>query len=188
MKISAIKTTAILLSFGIMAFAPTGGKWVSQQSHIKFYSHTVAEDIEANNYTAVSTLNTETGDVVFSVPMQGFEFPISLMQKHYNGKDFLDTKTYPKSKLVGKITNLSDINFGKDGTYTAKIAGDMTIKDKTNKVNETAKITVKGAEISLATDFKLTLADYGINFVKGKPSSNIAKTIDVTAHFTYKAE
>ncbi len=59
------------------------------------------------NTTAVSTINPATGKIVFSVPMQGFEFEKALMQKHFNGEDFLDTKEFPKAKLTGKITNIA---------------------------------------------------------------------------------
>jgi len=35
--------------------------------------------IEANNYKAVGTIETSFGDILFSVPMQSFEFKKSLM-------------------------------------------------------------------------------------------------------------
>ena len=67
-----VSSLAILIS--LTAFSQTNDKLVSTKTHLKFFSHTSVEDIEANNYTSVSTLNKETGNVVFSVPMQGFEF------------------------------------------------------------------------------------------------------------------
>ena len=128
----------------------------------------------------VSTLDKATGDVVFSVPMQSFEFEKSLMQKHYNSAKFLDTKTYPKSKFKGKITDLSKVDFAADGTYEVDVTGDLTIKDKTNSVNEKATITVAGGKVSLDTKMNLTLGDYGVTFSGGKPSKNIAKELEIT--------
>lgn len=58
----------------LLAFRPVSGKLVSKNAHINFLSHTTLEDITANNYKVVSTLETTTGDVVYSVPMQSFEF------------------------------------------------------------------------------------------------------------------
>jgi polyisoprenoid-binding protein YceI len=174
LKITAIAALSIALaSFNI------NSKLTSSKTHVKFFSTTPAENIEANNYSTVSTIDTETGDVVFSVPMQSFEFEKALMQKHFNNKDFLDTKTYPKSKFVGSITNVSEINFEKDGNYNAKVKGELTIKDKTNSVNEKGIITIKNKKVNIHTKFNITLADYGISFSKGKPSSNIAKTVEV---------
>ena len=67
------------------------GKYISRNAHVSFFSATPMEDIEAHNYKSVSTIDTKSGDVVFSVPMQSFEFKKSLMQKHYNSPKFLDT-------------------------------------------------------------------------------------------------
>ncbi|NOZ47843.1 MAG: YceI family protein [Chlorobi bacterium] len=186
-----MKTTKTLLSilaviFTISLYGQTSGKLVSSKSHVKFFSHTSFEDIEANNYTSVGTINTETGDMVFSVPMQGFEFEKSLMQKHFNGNKFLDTKKFPKAKFKGKITNLDQIDFNKDGSYDATVEGDLTIKGETNSINEKGTVVVKGNQIEVQSKFNVTLADYKITFVEGKPSTNIAKTVEISviADFT----
>ena len=155
-------------------------KLSSKTSNITFYSHTALEDIKASNTASVGILDPTTGDVVFSVPMQSFEFEKALMQKHFNGADFLDTKNEPKAKLAGKITNLSQVNFKKDGIYTADVAGDMTIKGVTKQFTAKATITVHGSTISVESKFDITLEDYGIAFIKGKPSTNIAKTVQTT--------
>jgi polyisoprenoid-binding protein YceI len=188
-----MKKVSLLLSisaivFSLFAFTPPLGKLVSTKVHIKFFSSTPAEDIQANNYTSVSTLNSETGEVVFSVPMQGFEFEKALMQKHFNGSDFLDTKQFPKAKLKGKISNLSAINFSRDGSYAANVEGELTIKGVTKPIKEKGTISVKGNKIELQSKFNLTLADYGITFVSGKPSSNIAKTVEITVHSEFQPE
>lgn len=117
--------------------------------------------------------------------MQSFEFEKSLMQEHFNSKKFLNTKANPKAKLVGKIVNLDKVNFKKDGTYAANVEGDLTINGVTNPVKEKAMITVKGGTISLSTKFNLTLADYKIAFKGGKPSTNIAKTVEITVEASF---
>jgi polyisoprenoid-binding protein YceI len=181
----AILVIAVLLS---SAFAPPTEKLTSNKTHIKFFSSTVAEDIEAHNYKSVSIINTKTGDVVFSVPMQSFEFKKALMQKHFNSETFLDTKTHSKAKLTGKITNLSDIRFEKNGTYNANVTGEMTIHGKTNPVNVRATVSIDGTAINVNSKFNLTLADYGVAFEKGKPASNIAKVIEVTVEAEYQPQ
>ena len=170
------------------AFSPAETKFVSKTGHISFFSHTVAEDISADNFKVVSTLVPSTGEVVFSVPMQSFEFEKSLMQKHYNSAKFLDTKQFPKSKFKGLITNLSDIDFSNDGTYDANVDGELTIHGVTNKVSEKGRIIVTGERVQLETTMKLTLADYEVAFEDGKPSTNIAKTIDITIKAEYDPE
>ena len=183
------KSILILLaisSIGLMSFTFATQKMTSSKTHVKFYSTTTAENIEANNYKAVSTLDKATGDVVFSVPMQSFQFAIALMQKHFNSKKFLDTKTYPKAKFVGKITNLSSIKFDTDGTYPANVTGNMTLHGETKEIKETGSVIIKDGKVSVKTEFNLTLADYKIAFEKGKPSTNIAKTVKVTTTAKYE--
>ena len=188
MKNSRLITLGLALIVSTSAFSQTDGKLVNSKSHVKFYSHTAVEDIEANNVASVSTLNTLTGEVVYSVPMQGFEFENSMMQKHFNSEKFLDTKTHPKGKMVGKITNLDQVDFSSDGDYEAIVEGELSIKGKTNPIKEKGTITVNGSSISVQSKFNLTLADYGISFLKGKPSTNVAKDVEVTLHTDYSSE
>jgi polyisoprenoid-binding protein YceI len=188
MKKVSIILSSLLLLVTLAAQSQTSTKLVSTKTQIGFYSHTTVEDIRANNNTSVSTINPSTGDVVFSVTMQGFEFEKSLMQEHFNSDKFLDTKAFPKAKLKGKITNLSEINFAKEGTYKANIEGELTIKGVTKPVKEAGTIVIKGNTAEVQSKLNVTLADYGITFVKGKPSSNIAKTVEVTVHAEYQPE
>ncbi|MGZ0015184.1 YceI family protein [Yeosuana sp. AK3] len=160
-------------------------KQVSSKTHIKFFSTTPAENIEANNYASVSTLDTASGDIVFSVPMQSFEFEKALMQEHFNGKKFLNTKANPKAKLTGKIENIASLDFSKDGTYTADVAGELTINGVAKPINEKATITVKEGKVSLNSKFNVTLADHEVAFKGGKPATNIAKTVEVTVEAEY---
>lgn len=188
MKITGFILSVLFLLFGTLSFGQSGERLVSANTHIKFFSTTPAEDIESNNYAATSTINTETGAVVFSVPMQGFQFEKSLMQKHFNQKKFLDTKTYPNARLVAVITNVDEIDFSADGVYDAVIEGELTIKGVTNKIKENGTVTVKGDVIEANSVFNVTLADYQIGFDKGKPSTNIADVIEVTVKAEYEHE
>jgi len=185
------KTNLFIMAAGfiaiITAFAP-GTKLISKTGHIKFFSHTEVEDITANNYKVLSTIDPSSGDVVFSVPMQAFEFEKALMQKHYNSPKFLDTKAYPKSKFNGKIINLGDINFSKDGSYEAMVKGDLELHGVTKSISEKGTITIKGDKATVDLKMTIILADYNIAFEQGKPSTNIAKTIDITVKVDYSPE
>ncbi len=187
-RLSIFLSTAVLL-LSTAAISQSAEKYVSSKSHIKFFSTTPVEDIEANNYASVSTINPETGEFVFSVPMQSFEFEKALMQKHFNNEHFLETNIYPKSKLKGKITNLDEIDFNKKGKYQAKYEAEITIKDKTKLISDTGTITVKGNNLVIDAEFNLTLADFGITFDEGEMvSTKIAKSVAVIVKSEYKSE
>ncbi len=183
-----VLTTVVLTVFALTAFKPIANKLISKDTHISFYSHTAIEDITANNYKVVSTIDTSTGDVVYSVPMQSFEFEKAMMQKHYNSKKFLDTKKFPKAKFTGKISNINDVDFNKDGSYEVQVAGDLTIKGETQALNEKATITVEAGKVTLDSKMNIVLANFGVTFSGGKPSTNIAKEIEVTLKAVYGKE
>ncbi len=182
------KTILTIMAVAAISLTAMSQKLVTSTSNIKFFSHTTAEDIEANNTKAVGTIDTKTGEVVFSVPMQAFEFEKALMQKHYNSPKFLDTKQFPKAKLTGKITNLSSVDFSKNGTYKVTVKGEMDMHGVKNPIEEQATITVKDGKVSVDTKFKIVLADYKVAFEKGKPSKNIAKEVEVTVKADYQAK
>lgn len=181
----SILAIAVTIGALTMALSPAESKLISEKGHIHFLSHTSVEDIKADNYKIKSSLDMSTGAVIISVPMQSYKFENATMQKHYNSPKFLDTKQFPKSKFKGTITNLSDVNFSKDGSYSATIKGKLTLHGITKSVTENATFKVSGANITLDSKMKLTLADYEIAFENGKPSKSIAKTIDVTTKIEF---
>lgn len=188
-RLTILLSTAVLLILSATTFSQAADRYISSKSHIKFFSTTPVEDIEANNYASVSTINPATGEVVFSVPMQSFEFEKAMMQKHFNNEHFLETNVYPKSKLKGEITNLSEVDFNKDGTYEAQFEGEITIKDKTQSLNEATTVEVKGNTVTATTEFYLTLADFGITFDEGEMvSEKIAKKVLVSVNTVYEKE
>ncbi len=185
----SINILVVLIVFsGLYASAQDDARLVSEKSHIRFFSSTPAEDIEAHNYSATSTINTGNGNVAFSVPMQGFEFDKRLMQRHFNQERFLDTQQFPTARLVGTITNLDAIDFSSNGKYDAIIEGELTIKGVTNKISEKGTVTVNGNRVTAESVFDVTLADYGVEFTSGRPASNIAGTIEVTVHAEYQPQ
>jgi len=176
---------SLIIAMVLLAGSAFGQKKITKTGHAHFLSETAIENIEANNYKVTSTLSKEDGAVVFSVPMQSFEFENSTMQKHYNSPKFLDTKKFPKATFKGKITNLSTVEFSKNGTYKVDVTGTMTMHGESKDISAQATLTVNGETISGSTNFELTLADYKIAFEKGKPSTNIAKTIKIDVKVKY---
>jgi len=185
MKKTTILSILTVVTILLSSVTANSQRLVTSKTHFKFFSTTPAENIEANNYKAIGTLDKNTGAIIFSVPMQSFEFEKALMHEHFNSKKFLDTKTNPKSKLKGKILNLSEIDFNKEGSYPIIVEGNLTINGVTNNIKEKATLIVKDQKIELKTKFNITLADYKIAFKKGKPSTNIAKIVEVTVEAHY---
>jgi YceI-like domain len=168
----------LTLSAGAQNFITKNGK-------ISFFSKTDVENIEAVNNQAVSVINSQTGSVAFSVLVNGFLFKKALMQEHFN-ENYLESAKYPKATFKGAITDLSKVDFKKDGSYNVTVTGDLNIHNVTNKVTVPAVIVVKGNTLSANTTFKVKLDDYKITVPK-VVENNISKTIELKVACNYEA-
>lgn len=164
-------------------------RYITRTGKATIYSHTVAEDIFADNNNITGVINSETGEIAISVPVQSFQFEKALMQEHFNQPNFMDSKQFPKINLKGKIRNLSTVNFSKDGTYEAEVTGDLTIKGVTKPINEKAHITVKDGKVSVHCKFVVKdIGSYGVGKPMGKKKNNVADDIEVTYTASYETE
>ena len=174
LKILVIAAIAITASFTVQA-----QKYMTKNGNIKFYSETPIETIEATNNQVNAALDSQTGDLVFKVLIKSFQFEKALMQEHFN-ENYMESDKFPNSTFVGKVTNLSAIDFSKEGTYEATIEGDLTIHGVTKKISEKGTFTVKaGDKIHGISKFNVKPADYSIK-IPGAVVKNIAETIEVT--------
>lgn len=161
-----------------------GQKYFSKTGKISFYSDAPMEKIEAHNSTASTVLDISTGNLEWAVLIQGFKFEKALMQEHFN-ENYMESTTYPKAKFKGKIDNLSDVNFKKDGDYNVNVSGQLEMHGVTKPVNATGVITVKGGNISAKSKFSVAVADYGIVIPK-VVAENIAKNVDINVYADYQ--
>ena len=185
-----MKKLSILLIVLLPTLVFAQSQYLTRAGHAELFSTTVAEDITANNYKVTSTIDTETGDMVFVIPVQSFQFEKALMQKHFNQENFMHSLEYPKIKFKGKIKNLSSVKWNEDGKYPVTVEGDLTIRDVTKSISEEGTITVKGNEITANSVFIVKqITDYHV----GKPtkksmSNNVADDIKITYKGIYKAK
>jgi hypothetical protein len=144
------------------------------------------EKIEAINNEVANILDAKTGDMIFQVPVKSFKFERELMQEHFN-ENYMQSDKFPKADFKGKITDLSEVNFAKDGTYNTKVAGKLTIHGVTNDVNVPGTITVKGNSVNAKAKFQVKLRDYGIE-IPGMVADKIGKdaTINLESEMTQK--
>jgi polyisoprenoid-binding protein YceI len=150
-----------LATISMVTFAQK--KKVTTSATINFDATTPIDAFpKAENKTAVASLNTKSGEVAFESIIKSFSFTNPTIQDHFNGGQWMNSEKFPKSTFKGKITNLSEVNFKKDGTYTATVAGDLTIRGISKPTTTTATITVKGKAVSTTTEFTIKLEDYGI--------------------------
>jgi hypothetical protein len=175
----SFKIIAILIIAIIGSFNAEAQKFMTKNGNIKFYSETPMETIEATNNQVNAALDSQTGDLVFKVLIKSFQFEKALMQEHFN-ENYMESDKIPNATFQGKVTNLSAIDFKKEGAYEATIEGDLTIHGVTKKISEKGTFTVKaGDKIHGLSKFNVKPADYSIK-IPGAVVKNIAETLEVT--------
>ena len=155
-------------------------KFYTKTGKISFYSKAPLEDIEGKNKTVTAVLDSKSGAMQFAVQMKGFEFEKQLMQQHFN-ENYVESDKFPKAEFKGAITNNSDINYTKDGTYTAKVKGKLTIHGVTKDVETTGTLKINAGKIDATSTFNVLIADYNIkipSIVKDKVSNSIKIVVD----------
>ncbi len=155
-------------------------KYFTKNGNISFFSKTNIENIKASNNQVMSVLNQQTGDLQFSVIIKSFHFEKALMEEHFN-ENYLESDKFPKSTFKGAVTDISTVNFAKDGTYPVSVAGDLTMHGVTNKATAKGSIVIASGKITGKSVFIVTLSDYQIAVPK-LVENNISKTIEVTVN------
>jgi polyisoprenoid-binding protein YceI len=178
-----MKTKILVLALLAVFQFGQAQKLISKNGHIWFYSQTPLEEIEAHNHAVVSLLDPATGDLQFNILIKSFEFKRALMQEHFN-ENYMESDKYPKSSFKGKITNISIIDFKKDGVYPAEVSGDLTIHNTTKAVTSKGTIEIKGKTVTAKATFAAVPHDYDIQ-IPSVVENKIAKEITVHVDVTY---
>jgi len=173
-------TLSLLLIIGLLTSETAfSQKFMTKNGSIRFYSETPIETIQADNKQVNSALDIQTGDFVFKVLMKSFVFEKALMQEHFN-ENYVESDKFPNATFQGKISNLSAIDFTREGTYEVNVDGDLTIHGVTKKISEKGTLTIKaGDKISGQSKFMVKPADYDIK-IPAAVVKNIAETLEVT--------
>jgi polyisoprenoid-binding protein YceI len=172
-----------LLLICIISFAAPASaqKYIIDKSNIEFYSHAAIEDIKADNKKASGIFDAETSELVFSIPINEFQFAKSLMQEHFNEK-YMESDKYPKATFKGKVTGFDP---QRSETQEASATGQLTIHGITREVTIPGSIDKVKDKLLFKTKFIVKLVDYKIE-IPQLLWQNIAEQVAVTADFTFK--
>jgi hypothetical protein len=178
-----MKRLTILFFLLSIVFAVNAQKYMTKNGYIGFYSHTPMEDIKGDNNQVAGVLDISTGEMVFQALIKSFRFDRALMEEHFN-ENYMESDKFPKSGFKGKITNLSSVNFSKNGIYDVTVEGDLTIRDATNKISTKGTIEVVTGGLNANSKFNISPEDYKIN-IPGVVREKIAKNLEVTVTMKY---
>ena len=170
-KIILISAALIMAGAGI-----SQEKYFTRDGHIKFFSSTPVEDIEADNHKVTSVLDEATGKLEFAANMKSFEFEKALMEEHFN-ENYAESKEYPKAIFKGVV---KDFKMGSYGTKAdILVQGKMTMHGVTKDLELPGAIEFKDGAYNMTSKFMINPEDYNIE-IPNTVRDNIAKEMEVT--------
>lgn len=155
-------------------------KFIAESGNIKFFSEELLEDITAVNNKVKSVFDIETGQIVFSVNIKGFEFDKSLMQEHFNEK-YLESELYPKSTFSGQLSGYKTSQNNTDVTAE----GVLEIHGVKQPLKVSGSLDIEKRTITLHAVFMIKLEDYKIK-VPELMFQKIAEEIEITIDIEYE--
>lgn len=157
------------------------GKYLTKTGYVSFYSHSIVEDIKAENTQVLCVFDEETGKITIKMLMRSFQFEKALMQEHFN-ENYIESEKYPKASFVGKIVNYTPL---KEGANTVMIKGKLKIHGQEKEIQEEATIIKSDDEINLSGNFMVNVADFDIK-IPSVVKKNIAEKIKVNVNIILK--
>jgi polyisoprenoid-binding protein YceI len=143
---------------------------------MSFTSNAELELIKAGSAETQGIIDPANNQFAFSVPASSFKgFNSDLQRQHFND-NYMETSKYTKASFAGKI--IEQINWSRDSVYTIRAKGELDIHGQKQVRIIKAKLTVKGKELQIDTDFNVPLADHNISIPR-IVSQKIATEIDI---------
>ncbi len=162
-------------------FCVAQGIYTTTSAEISFFSAAPIEDIKADSKNGISVLNLDTGEIVFQVKINSFQFEKSLMQEHFN-ENYMESEKFPKASFKGKITNW---NIQQNTSQDVLIKGDLRMHGVFRSVEIPAKLQLRDGTLILESTFNVACEDYEIKIPK-LLWKNIAEIIQVDLKANYK--
>lgn len=159
-------------------------RYFTRSGKVSFYSEAPTEKIEAHNSQATSVFVSSTGNFEFAVLMKAFEFEKALMMEHFH-ENYAESDKYPKSVFKGVITDISSVNFSKDGVYPVNYKGTLTMHGVTKEITGKGTMEVKAGKVIATSTFMVLLADYKIE-IPALVKDKVAKEVKIVVNATYE--
>jgi polyisoprenoid-binding protein YceI len=167
-----------------LTIAIHGQQLVDKAAYVRFFSSTPLEDIQAVNEEALGALDLSSGQVAVTMRMDGFEFPKSLMQEHFN-ENYVESEKYPKALFTGTILDFDHEMIMNLADSTQKfVAGTMEIHGVAQEVEIPVTFLKQGSELQVKTKFFIRLQDHDIKIPR-VVMMNIAEEVEVFCKFNF---
>ena len=174
------KTTALFIFLGLAFHVHAQDKFYTKTGKITFDATAPAspEKIEAVNKSVTCVIDIKTGNIQFVVLMKGFQFERALMEEHFN-ENYVESSKHPKAVFKGTITDNTLVNYSKEGSYSVKVKGNLSLHGETKEIETTGKISSKAGKILVQAIFPVSFNDYKI-VIPTLVSDKVAKSATIS--------
>lgn len=163
----------LVVLISMMSLQLHAQKFMTKTGSVNFSATSAVEKIEGNNRSGACILDSKSGSLNMIVQIKSFVFEKQLMQEHFN-ENYMESEKFPKASFKGNLTNISTVNFSKDGEYATEASGNLMIHGVTKEVKVSGKIIIKGGKPTLKANFNILLSDYNIE-IPGAVKDKISK-------------
>jgi len=185
LRLKVIFIIIFLLLQAVIAPAQTGVFEVVK-SKTSFTSEAPSELINASSAGLKGVIDPSKKTFLFKIPIASFRgFNTPIQQEHFN-ENYMESGHYPQAEFKGKI--IEDIDLFREGSYTIRAKGSMTIHGVEQPCIIRVTMRVKKKDIIVSSSFPVALADYNIKIpriVNDKLNPQILVNVDAT--LSYKA-
>jgi hypothetical protein len=176
-----MKKIILLLIFLSGAAVSKAQLYSCKEGNVSFFSEAPLENIDAVNKNINSFLNLATDEVIFLVPIRGFDFDKDLMEEHFNEK-YMESDKYPNATFRGKINEKGQA--AKPGIHNVTVTGKLTMHGVEKEITVPGNIITAEDTIKVRCLFNIALKDYKITVPK-LVFQNIGETVAVKINSAY---
>lgn len=160
-RISLIWTIFLLTFWSTIAF---GQVFKTTKASAYFKSDAPLELIEAKSQKLQGAINLYKRTFAFTIPIRSFEgFNSPLQREHFN-ENYLESGQFPNATFTGKI--IEKFDFTKDGKYTLRAKGKLTIHGITQERIIKSRLEIKKGKLYVNTNFTILLDEHQIRIPK----------------------
>lgn len=131
---------------------------------VSFRSDAPLELIKAQSNELKGLLVTSKKQFAFLIKIKSFKgFNSPLQQEHFN-ENYMQSNKFPDASFEGKI--IEDIDFTKDGVYTIRSKGNLSIHGVSQERIIKSELSIKNNKLNIKSNFTVLLADHNIPIPK----------------------
>jgi len=171
-----------LILFNPNQITSSESKFTIKDSKIVFYSYAPIENIQAENTNSIGVVDFSTGEFIIKIPMNKFDFPNNLMEKHFNDS-YLETEQYPNCIFKGTLSKSVDLT--KIGSNDLTANGKLDLHGISKELFVPITINIGNNSIDVISDFEITLKDFKIKIPK-LLFKNIAEVVEIKMNASFE--